>query len=69
MGKAMCRKKLGLPLDKNIILFVGSLIERKAIFDLLKASILIREAINHMIIFIGDGELKHNLQKEIKRTI
>ncbi|MBI5678081.1 MAG: glycosyltransferase family 4 protein [Planctomycetes bacterium] len=68
MGKAICRKELGLPLGKNIVLFVGSLIERKAIFDLLKATILIQKAINHMIIFIGDGELKDNLYREIKKN-
>ena len=63
-----CRQILGLPLDKKIILTVGSLTEVKGHRYLIDA---MRNVVNHrkdtLCIIVGDGELKNKLREQIKR--
>jgi glycosyltransferase involved in cell wall biosynthesis len=54
--KTSSRKKLGLPQDKKIILFIGNLIEIKGIFTLIYALINLRDKIDFYTIIIGKGE-------------
>lgn len=68
MNTSTCREKNNLPLNKKIILNIGSLVERKnhkvliaAIAELLKK----REDI--LTLIIGEGHLKPQLEKQIKK--
>lgn len=70
LGKHECRKKLGLPLDKKIILFVGSLTPRKAPNVLIEAmSLIVKNYQDCHLVFVGSGnyikELK-SMAKELK---
>lgn len=65
--KVKCREKLRLPYNRKIILFVGHLVRNKGIFDLLKAAICLRETLNPLVIFLGSGDQKDDLQREIKK--
>ena len=67
MDKVKCREKLRLPYNRKIILFVGNLVRNKGIFDLLKAAIFLRETLNPLVIFLGSGDQKDDLQREIKK--
>jgi len=61
--KEECRNILGLPVDSKIILFVGSLISRKAPDVLLKS--MKEVLINHpdaYLVFVGNGPLKNELE-------
>jgi glycosyltransferase involved in cell wall biosynthesis len=61
--KEECRNKVGLPAGSKIILFVGSLISRKAPDILLKSMKEI--LINHpdaYLIFVGNGPLRNELE-------
>lgn len=61
--KEECRNTLGLPVDSKIILFVGSLISRKAPDVLLKS--MKEVLINHpdaYLVFVGNGPLKNELE-------
>ncbi len=62
------RNTLNLPLDKKIILTVGNLVEIKGHKYLVEA---ISEVVKHrkdiLCIIIGSGELKNELQKQIKK--
>jgi asparagine synthase (glutamine-hydrolysing) len=64
-----CRNTLNLPLDKKIILTVGTLVEIKGHKHLIEA---IGEVVKHrkdiLCIIIGSGELKNKLQKQIKKA-
>lgn len=61
-SKKECRNTLGLPVDSKIILFVGSLISRKAPDVLLKSmkEVLIDHSDAHLV-FVGDGPLRNEL--------
>jgi glycosyltransferase involved in cell wall biosynthesis len=61
--KNECRNTLGLPVDSKIILFVGSLISRKAPDVLLNSmkEILIRHP-NAYLVFVGSGPLTNELE-------
>jgi len=62
-----CRKKLGLPINKKIILNVGNMIEIKGHKYLIKAMAKVVESRDDvMCIIIGSGHLKNNLKKQIK---
>jgi len=68
-ARSTTRKNLNIPEDERVILFSGKLIPRKAP-DLLLASIMqlpaqIRQKI--VVIFMGDGELKGELQKRTEQ--
>ena len=61
-----CRKTLGLPLDKKMILYVGNLKRDKGVIDLADAfSQLSREnTIDAILVIVGDGPLKEELEKK-----
>ncbi|KKG09293.1 glycosyltransferase family 4 protein [Methanosarcina sp. 2.H.A.1B.4] len=62
-SKSECRDILGLPANKNIILFVGSLTEKKAPHVLLKAmKKVIKKIPDSYVIFVGDGACKKKLK-------
>jgi teichuronic acid biosynthesis glycosyltransferase TuaC len=53
MSRNQCREKLGLPLDKKIIIFVGHFIERKGPLRVLEAISMLGE--KYRGVFIGSG--------------
>lgn len=61
-----CRKTLNLPLDKNVILSVGSLVLEKGYKYLIES---MTEVVNHrkdvLCVIVGDGELRAKLEKQI----
>lgn len=62
--KNEARNRLNLPINKKIILFVGSLTPRKAPDVLLNSMKLILEKFSDSyLIFVGDGYLKSELEK------
>lgn len=63
LSKEECRKLLGLPLGDPIILFLGSLTNRKGPHILLKAAPqIVSKKPTVKIVFLGEGELKENLE-------
>ena len=62
-SKVECRNTLGLPVDSKIILFVGSLVSRKAPEVLLKSmkKVLIDHPDAHLV-FVGTGPLRNELE-------
>ena len=64
INKSDARKTLNLPIHKKIILYSGKYIEKKRPLDLLEA--FNKLGINDSIlIFVGDGELKDEMQQRI----
>jgi glycosyltransferase involved in cell wall biosynthesis len=62
--KGECREKLGLPLDKKIILTVGNLVEVKGYEYLIKAVNIVRKRNPELICYhIGTGPLYGSLRK------
>ncbi len=60
--KASCRRRLGLPSDRKIVLFVGKLDTVKGIEYLLEATAEIRAACQNLFIaIVGDGPLYQSL--------
>lgn len=67
--KVDLRKQLNLPLNKNIFLVSGSLIERKDPTTIIKAFQQLDQDQN-LLVFIGSGELEHRLRSTYsKRNI
>ena len=67
-SKEQCRDKLGLPIDKNIILFVGTLIPYKGPDVLLKVmQIIVKEVPDTELVFVGSGGLRLELEDLSKR--
>lgn len=67
-GLNYCRKTLDLPVDKKIILTVGYLVEVKGHQYLIKAmSEVIKHRKDVLCIIVGSGELKNNLERQIKK--
>lgn len=66
--KNKVRKKLGLPQNKKIILYVGWLIERKGVNYLIEAlpSVMNRHK-DCMMLILGEGNRKENLQELTKQ--
>jgi glycosyltransferase involved in cell wall biosynthesis len=63
-SKEECRNELKLPLDKNIILFVGTLTSIKGPHILLKSmSEIVEKFPNSYLVFVGDGYYKEELEK------
>lgn len=62
------RKYYGVPLDCKIVAFVGSLLPIKNVLSLPSIFELIKKEVKCQIKFwiIGDGNLRHSLEKEIK---
>lgn len=72
-GKKNLKKKYSISADLPVILFSGKLIEQKRPYDLLKAFELISKEVECSLIFVGDGELRKDLEqyvleKQIKNT-
>ena len=67
-SKEECRDKLGLPIDMNILLFVGNLSPYKGPEVLVKAmQKIIKEVPNTKLIFAGSGGLREELQMLSKK--
>ncbi|MBE9593841.1 MAG: glycosyltransferase, partial [Proteobacteria bacterium] len=63
-----CRKALNLPLDKKILLTIGSLIEIKGHKYLIEAmKEVVKQKKDTLCIIVGDGKLKTKLEKQIKK--
>ncbi|KKI00372.1 hypothetical protein EO95_13940 [Methanosarcina sp. 1.H.T.1A.1] len=58
------KEKLGLKENERILLFVGRLVDRKGILDLIKAYAIINKSCpDTKLIIVGDGPLKNSLKK------
>jgi glycosyltransferase involved in cell wall biosynthesis len=67
-SKEECREKLGLELNKNIILFVGNLIQYKGPDILVRAaSIVVKEIPDIELIFVGSGNMRNELEELSKK--
>ena len=67
-SKEECRGKLGLPIDKNIILFVGNLIPYKGPNVLVRAmQIIAKEVPDAELVFVGSGGMRYDLEELSKR--
>jgi glycosyltransferase involved in cell wall biosynthesis len=64
--KEELRKELGIEPDDVVILFVGKLIPKKRPMDLLKAYESILGTSDVHLLYVGDGELRLNLEKYTK---
>jgi glycosyltransferase involved in cell wall biosynthesis len=53
-GREACRKRLGLPLDKKIVLYAGHLYERKGAFTVGEAAPLLDD--DTLVLFVGGTE-------------
>ena len=66
LPKEDCRKKLGLPLDKKVIVTVGNLVKQKGHKYLFEAiSEIVKRRKDILCVVIGDGPEKKNLLKQI----
>jgi len=64
LSKEECRRRLGLPVDKNIILFVGNLTPYKGPEVLVKAMQKIaKEVPDTELVFVGSGKMRDELGK------
>ncbi|MFC1721658.1 glycosyltransferase [Patescibacteria group bacterium] len=63
--QAVSRKKLGLPTDKFIVLFVGRLINKKGVSVMMKAAEKVPDDVQ--FIFVGDGPMKSALDEFVKQ--
>lgn len=64
ISKEECRKKLGLPVEKDIILFLGALIPKKGPDILLKAmSEVVKKHPDTILILAGSGMMRKELEK------
>ena len=69
MDTFSCRKKLGLPLNKKIILNVGYLSKRKGQMDLILAiNELVKKRKDVLCVIVGDGDIRYNLEYLIKKN-
>ncbi len=63
-----CRRRLGLPRNRRIILSIGSLVKVKGHINLIHAMEELEKRSKDVIcIILGEGNLRNELQKEIKR--
>ena len=70
MDRLECRRELGLPLDKTILLFIGAFRKIKGVDYLVEAYSKLSEnnsARDLFLVMIGDGELKNKIQNKISR--
>ncbi|MGN6646909.1 MAG: glycosyltransferase family 4 protein, partial [Cytophaga sp.] len=63
--KDFLKQGLGLPDDKVIILFSGKYIEKKRPMDLIRAAEICKD-LNAFFVFMGDGELRKEMEMYIK---
>jgi glycosyltransferase involved in cell wall biosynthesis len=67
-SKEECREKLGLPLDEEIILFLGTLSQHKGPDILLKAMPkILKDTSKAKLVFVGDGRMREELEALSKR--
>ena len=67
-SKEECREELGLPIDENMILFVGSLTTFKGPDVLLKAMPqIIKEVPDAKLVFVGSGKMRRELDRLCKK--
>ena len=67
-SKEQCREKLALPIEKDIILFVGNLIQYKGPDVLVKAmQIVAKKVLDTELIFVGSGKMKDELEMLSKK--
>jgi glycosyltransferase involved in cell wall biosynthesis/peptidoglycan/xylan/chitin deacetylase (PgdA/CDA1 family) len=64
MDHVECRRKLGLTLNKKIILFVGNLVKIKGVETLVTAFAGLR--VNGLLVLVGDGPLEGTLRAKVK---
>lgn len=68
MDKEECRKKMGLPLNKKIILFIGNLVPVKGVDFLVEAFYKVSDTIKDLIlVIVGDGHKKQTLWEKTKK--
>ena len=68
-SKEECREKLGLPVDENMILFVGNLSPYKGPDVLIRAmSEISKKVPDTKLVFVGRGRMKEELEKLCKNT-
>jgi len=68
MNQELCRKQLGLPLEKKILLNVSNLYPVKGHKYLIEAIKMLQKAKEDiMLIIIGDGPLRKDLENQIKK--
>ena len=67
-SKVGCREKLGLPIDDEMILFLGGLIPHKGPDVLLKAMPkILKDIPNVKLVFVGSGGMREELERLCKR--
>ena len=71
LNKASTRRELGIAMDKKVILFVGNLKPVKGLIYLIEAfSGIAKGALpNAILIIIGEGELRRELENETKKLM
>jgi len=63
LSKQQCRSRLGLPLKGKVVMFIGSLVQYKGPWVLVKAiPHIIKEVPETRVVFVGDGPLSHSLK-------
>lgn len=63
------RRKLSLPTEGELVVYVGTLAEHKGVLDLLQAAALLREKRPQATVaFVGDGELAGQLRSAAERA-
>jgi glycosyltransferase involved in cell wall biosynthesis len=68
MDKTVARRRLSLPTDREMVLYVGHLGEHKGVRDLLDAVPRLREARPRAtVIFVGDGPLASEVQVAVRK--
>lgn len=63
--KAEIRAELGIPVDARVALFAAKLIKVKGPMELLEAYEEVKNKHKTYLVFVGDGDLKQNLEKRI----
>jgi teichuronic acid biosynthesis glycosyltransferase TuaC len=68
LNKAECRKELGLPEDKKIVLFVGNVVPVKGVKYLIEAVNRLKKAgrKNLLLVIVGDGSDKAALEEYVR---
>lgn len=67
LDQAECRKKLGLPLDKKIILYAGNFAQVKGVDILVEAfGEMVRSRVDILLLLVGDGPLETMLRSRVR---
>jgi len=63
MSQSEARRRLSLPLDRDVVLFMGHLEEHKGVYDLIRAAaILQHQRPRATVVFVGAGPLRQAVQ-------